>query len=185
MHRDEMLKLLASRSATLWNRYRDTHPSWIPDLSGEDLSWMDFQAPDGAFDFCNVVLFGTKLPRSRSKYPTVANAKLHGAFINALTDAPSFIGQFGVRFVSQSEAVRRATTSTPSVFISYAWAEKAAVLAIDQWLRAKRILTRIDHRDFFAGSSIRGEIVRVMQECNVVLVMYSELASATLDEVRA
>jgi hypothetical protein len=52
------------------------------------------------------------------------------------------------------------------------------VLAIDQWLRTKRIRTKIDRRDFFAGSKIRDEILRVMQECDVVVVMFSARAAA-------
>lgn len=64
--------------------------------------------------------------------------------------------------------------SDGNVFISYAWANDDIVLAIDQWLRNKGIKTRIDKRDFFAGSRIRDEILRVMNDCKVILVCHSQ-----------
>jgi len=48
------------------------------------------------------------------------------------------------------------------------------VLAIDQWLRNKGLKTKIDKRDFFAGSRTREEIFRVMQDCNVILIFHSQ-----------
>lgn len=59
------------------------------------------------------------------------------------------------------------------VFISYAWANDGVVLAIDQWLRNKGMKTKIDKRDFFAGSRIRDEIMRVMSKCEIILMFYS------------
>jgi len=61
-----------------------------------------------------------------------------------------------------------------SVFISYAWANDDVMLAIDQWLRNKGVNTRIDKRDFFAGSRIRDEIFRVMNNCKVILIFHSQ-----------
>lgn len=59
------------------------------------------------------------------------------------------------------------------VFISHAWADDGVVLAIDQWLRNKGLKTKIDKRDFFAGSQIRDEIMRVMSDCEIILIFYS------------
>jgi hypothetical protein len=59
------------------------------------------------------------------------------------------------------------------IFISYAWADDGVVLAIDQWLRNKGLKTKIDKRDFFAGSRIRDEIMRVMSDCEIILIFYS------------
>jgi len=61
-----------------------------------------------------------------------------------------------------------------SVFVSYAWANKKTVSAIDQWLRNKGMKTKIDERDFFAGERIRDEIIRVMTTCQVILIFHSE-----------
>jgi len=61
----------------------------------------------------------------------------------------------------------------PKVFLSYAWADKSLIRAIDQWLRNKGIDTRVDERDFFAGSRIRDEIMRIMQDCQAVIIFYS------------
>lgn len=66
------------------------------------------------------------------------------------------------------------TPSNLKIFISYAWADEGIILAIDQWLRSKRLEVKIDRRDFFAGSRIRDEIMRNMKECNVVLIFHSE-----------
>lgn len=60
-----------------------------------------------------------------------------------------------------------------TVFISYAWVDSGPVLAIDQSLRNKGVVTKIDRRDFFLGGRIRAEILRVMRECHAVLVFYS------------
>lgn len=61
------------------------------------------------------------------------------------------------------------------VFLSYAWADKESVLAVDQWLRNcnRGLVTRIDQREFFAGQPIDQEIRRVIQECSVVVIFYS------------
>lgn len=65
--------------------------------------------------------------------------------------------------------------SERTVFLSYAWADKESVLAVDQWLRNcnKGLVTRIDQREFFAGKLIDQEIRRVIRECSVVVVFYS------------
>jgi hypothetical protein len=62
----------------------------------------------------------------------------------------------------------------PIVFISYTWANDDVVMAIDTWLQNKGLQTKIDKRDFFAGEGIRDEIIRVMSECNVILIFYSK-----------
>jgi len=62
----------------------------------------------------------------------------------------------------------------PIVFISYTWANEDVVMAIDGWLQNKGLQTKIDKRDFFAGEGIRDEIIRVMSECNVILIFYSK-----------
>ena len=79
---------------------------------------------------------------------------------------------FGTILISDIDP--RGNPVQPSVFISYAWANGDAVLAIDQWLRLKNINTKLDKRDFFAGSRIRDEIMRVMQNCDVTLIFHSE-----------
>ncbi len=80
----------------------------------------------------------------------------------------------GAVFVSIANTESTQLSNTKIVFLSYAWANEEAVLAIDQWLRLKGLRTRIDKRDFFAGSRIRDEILRVMQECDAVVIFYSE-----------
>jgi hypothetical protein len=45
--------------------------------------------------------------------------------------------------------------------------------AIDKWLRLKGVVTKRDKRDFFAGSRIRDEIVRVMGQCESIIIFHS------------
>ena len=61
-----------------------------------------------------------------------------------------------------------------TIFLSYAWKDEASVLAVDQWLRKRDLITRIDRRDFGAGRYIEHEILRVMEDCAVVVIFYSQ-----------
>lgn len=60
-----------------------------------------------------------------------------------------------------------------TVFLSYAWSDRESVDAVDQWLRNKELLTRLDQRDFIAGNRIEEEIIRVMGQCSVIVIFYS------------
>jgi len=80
--------------------------------------------------------------------------------------------ELGAIFISDTDP--RGNSNSPTVFISYAWVNGDVIHAIDQWLRNKNIKTKLDKRDFFAGSRIRDEIMRTMQECDVNLIFYSE-----------
>jgi hypothetical protein len=82
----------------------------------------------------------------------------------------------GVRLATAIDKDRLIRARQSCVFISYAWADAEVVSAIDQWLRERGTDTRMDRRDFFAGSRIRDEIARVMGECNVILVFYTKRA---------
>ena len=42
MDKDEALQLLSRGKFSAWNQYREEHPSWSPDLSGLDLSEINF-----------------------------------------------------------------------------------------------------------------------------------------------
>jgi TIR domain-containing protein len=61
----------------------------------------------------------------------------------------------------------------PSVFLSYAWADEAAVLAVDQWLRGENFRVIIDKRNFAAGEAIRDEILRWIELSDVVVCFIS------------
>lgn len=108
------------------------------------------------------------------------NGILNGANLLGKDDFITFQTKIAEYFIELNDDLCRVIaeideTKMPEVeaFISYAWANDNVVFAIDQWLRNKGIKTRIDKRDFFAGSRIRDEIMRVMNECNVILVFHS------------
>src|SRR5580704_15187270 len=86
------------------------------------------------------------------------------------------VKKLGARLVVSTENHAIAAKQELAVFISYAWADGDIVKAIDKWLIERGIRTHIDKRDFFAGSRIREEIVRVMSASNVVVICYSSQA---------
>jgi hypothetical protein len=67
-----------------------------------------------------------------------------------------------------------ALEQAPRLFLSYAHADKEAVLAVDQWLRDKGARVDLDERDFVAGGDIRDEITRCVEAAGKVICFYSE-----------
>jgi hypothetical protein len=61
----------------------------------------------------------------------------------------------------------------PTVFVSYAWADTPAALAIDQWLRNRNARVLIDRRDFIPGNDIEAEIVRCLKDAGKVICIFS------------
>lgn len=182
----EALALMLAGRSREWNMYRETHPDWIPDLSGAYLASVSF-VPIGKppFDLSKANLCGATLPPAEEAYTRLepgghprGGAKLEVNLKDAVVNADTKVTRkydvigHGAVIVSKSQATR--IKSVTSVFISYAWANENVVLAVDQWLRNKEISTKIDKRDFFAGARIRDEILRVMIYCNVILIFYSK-----------
>jgi TIR domain len=180
MTKEEAVRLLAGRRFPEWNSYRKLNPGWIPDLTGADFSrafLYDSNLP--APDLTRALLMGATFPTEDSRFLYTRNGDfMSGALVDIDTVFPASFDpiRVGATFITKSESSGVVATSSPVVSISYAWADEKVVLAIDQWLRIKRINTRIDRRDFFAGSRIRDEIVRVFQGSDVIIVMYSEKA---------
>ncbi len=172
-----MMTLLKSGRSSEWNNYRERNPEWIPDLSGIDLSHINLiPSSKEPFNLSNANLCGSKLANTlwyiseQGRVVDLSDAKID---IDT-TYAPGFDPVAnGAVFISKSEHVS-SEYNKPRVFISYAWANEDVVIAIDSWLRSKGLLTKIDKRDFFAGARIRDEILRVMAECDVILVFYSK-----------
>ncbi len=175
MKKEEAIELINGYRCAEWNTYRKMHPDWTPDLSNTRLSSTLYN-DDGAFDFSGANLCGAMF--SDDLIDLVKNAKVHvnlqNSIINSKTYFPSNFNPIKYGAILVSDTDPRAKAILPTVFISYAWVNGDVVLAIDQWLRLKNIKTKLDKRDFFAGSRIRDEIMRVMQECDVTLIFYSE-----------
>jgi len=170
MLKEEALTLFNLQKPNEWNAYRKSHPEWKPDLHDEDLSEFNFSPNIPAYDFSNADLRGTKFPISPYQFNEYID--LSGAIIDVKTVFPKGFNPIsrGAIFVSKAQHDYR----TSKIFISYAWANEDVVLAIDYWLRRKNLETKIDKRDFFAGSRIRDEIMRIMKECDIVLIFYSK-----------
>lgn len=177
MDKDEALQLVRDGNASVWNHYRENSPDWCPDLSGEDLEDSNLSQ----FDLTSANLRSTDLSQATlSETYGYAGATLRrtttlkGARIDIKTKFPADFDAIreGAVYGSQADA-RHDDRSRARVFISYAWANDEVVLAIDEWLRNKGLRTKLDKRDFFAGSRIRDEIMRVMQDCEVILIFHS------------
>lgn len=178
MTKEEALKLLRRSRSVEWNAFRKRKPQWVPDLSGLDLSSVDLVG-DGKepFDLSRAILCGTKF--SASLYYLQFSGKavnISGTIIDSDTIFPGAFNpiKHGAQFMTKYEISKDSTVSPLSIFVSYAWANEDVVLAIDQWLRLKGLSVRIDRRDFFAGSRIRDEIIRLMADSNVVVIFYSK-----------
>jgi hypothetical protein len=188
MTRIEAMELLKRGRYKEWNSYRENNPDWIPDLSNADLSDVrlifgqlgeEFNL-DGA-NLCAANLSNIENLRSGIKGNSKGKMlyKLIGipnAVYDVLTKFPEGYHPTdrGAKLVSTTGPMGIDREQPPKVFFSYAWVNEAVVLAVDQWLRLKGIETKIDQRDFFAGSGISDEILRIMRECDVVVTFYSK-----------
>ncbi len=174
MRKDEAIELVKSRRSAEWNAYRKMHPDWIPDLSNADLSDVFLKPNDIGFDLSKANLCGTRFS-STSSWIEGGSVKViwKDAIISSKTIFPLDFNSTKHGTVLVSDTDPRGNPVPPTVFMSYAWVNGDVVLAIDQWLRLKNINTKLDKRDFFAGSRIRDEIMRTMQECDVTLIFYS------------
>lgn len=63
------------------------------------------------------------------------------------------------------------------IFISYAWKDKEAVLAVDQWLRNKGARVILDDRNFLVGEDVRDQIIQAIKQSGIVLCFYSSHSS--------
>jgi len=179
MTKDEALKLLKEGRSSEWNAYRKSHPVWITDFQGEDLSDVNFIPSNNrpVFDLSKANLCGTKLSTDSSKFARGGSSAIFkDAIIDVQTTVPFDFDlvRHGAVFLAKSDISKYKAGASPTIFISYTWANEDIVLAIDQWLQSKRIITKIDRRDFFAGPRIRDEIMRVMKDCDVILIFYSQ-----------
>lgn len=198
MTKVEAMELLKRGRYKIWNSYRANNPDWVPDLSNTDLSDVKLifhQSEGGQFDLKDANLRGAKLSNIENlrhsflnyyewegkteSYKDYAYLSLPGAVFDVASKFPEEFDPTdeGAILVSAAGAMNAERGKPRTVFFSYAWANEEVVLAIDQWLRLKGIETKIDKRNFFAGSGVSDEIVRNMQECDVVVTFYSKDAA--------
>ena len=176
MDKHETLNILAKEMVSTWNEYRESHPNWYPDLSGEKVKGVLPNLNLADANLCGADLSEAKLcgPNVTHKNATTSRANLTNSKYDMATIFPTDLdpAAYGAKFVSQAD-IRKQGRNNIQVFISYAWVNDDVVLAVDTWLRQKGLYTRLDKRDFFAGSRIRDEIMRVMKECDIILIFHS------------
>jgi len=177
MEKEEAILIIIENKSNEWNNYRKLNPGWEPDLSKSDLSKADL-VPSGKppFNLSKANLCGTKLPNEANRYRyRRKNVNMLKAIFDTRTEYPSDVDltEFGAILISKTD-FNSHIKRKPTVFISYTSANEAVVNAIEQWLRNKGVLCKIDKRDFLAGSRIRDEIMRIMAICDVILIFYSK-----------
>ena len=177
MEKDEALMLLRDSRVSVWNDFRRRNPDWIPDLSGETIGADLQRANLAGANLCGADLSESSLCEPSRPYANASSSRaiLENAKYDINTVFPKNVDPAvtGAVFVTQAD-VRNADRSRAQIFISYAWANDDVVAAIDTWLRRKGLRTKRDKRDFFAGIRIRDEIMRVMNECDIILIFHSK-----------
>jgi hypothetical protein len=196
MTKDEAIEILSKGRFDEWNAYRKLNPKWIPNLRGYKFPKMNY--PYTVLNLCDADLRDVVFPFHFLALFELNRTNLQGADLSAvgLFDTheadtyrlnkakyshrtkwpPGFNPMsWGAVLVSEAPSLQ---AHSPKVFISYAWADKTPVLAIDQWLRNKGLDTKIDERDFSAGTRIRDAIFEVMKTCEAILIFYSDASKA-------
>ena len=172
------------RDPKLFNQHRIEDKEWRPDLShmqfdhanleGVNLSGLNLRYAN--FSACNLTeadLRGAVVTFANFSGAVLTNADLRGtknltkAQLEAANDAN------GLKYDKSAFTEPDLKGDVPRVFLSYAWTDKDAVLAVDQWLRDKGARVIIDDRNFVAGESIRGEILRWIYEAGVIVCFVS------------
>lgn len=176
MNINEALKLLQKDGRAVFNNYRKDNPEWIPDFSGKDLSQCNLVVNGvNLVNLDKAILFDARLPIGDKFSSYGKTVSLDGAKYNMNTSGQTFdrLDDLGAIYITDDKIAKRKESASPQIFISYAWANAEVVSAIDYWLRIKGLDTKIDKRDFFAGSRIQEEILRMMKDSGVVLVFHS------------
>ena len=70
--------------------------------------------------------------------------------------------------------MREWLSQPPLVFLSYSWADKETVLAVDQWLRDAGVRVLLDERNFWAGEDIQDQIIHCIKQAGTVICFYSK-----------
>lgn len=158
-------------------------------LSGHAITLIKANIGSYTYDFSKANFSGTKLPNAQNNYMTTIRSWEDKSMRDVTYNLCNFseaVYDFSTSFPAWFDPVARDMILVPdggghqgeqppvAVFVSYAWADDVVVQAIDHWLLLKGLQTKIDKRDFFAGSRLMDEILRLMQECDVILVFYSE-----------
>jgi hypothetical protein len=183
-NRSKAIRWLREGRVKEWNELRRERPDWKPDLLNMNLKGANLEGAN----LENAILKNTSFTSCN-----LTNAILRGAVVTFANFSGAVLTNADFRDVKnltkhQLEAAKDATGlkydpeqfsepslpgEVPRVFLSYAWDDKNAVLAVDQWLRDKGARVILDERNFAAGESIREEIVRWIQEAGVVVCFIS------------
>jgi len=178
VEKDEAIELLNKSMISVWNSIRDRNTSWVPDLSDSvidgDLCYANLKKAN----LCGSDLSKAKMYADGTKSHKEANqsgTKIEGSLFDIATKFPPGVDAAvaGAVYITKKEHKRK-DMSHSRIFISYAWANDQVVEAMDAWMRAKGLVTKLDKRDFFAGARIRDEILRVMKDCDVILIFHSK-----------
>jgi TIR domain/Pentapeptide repeats (8 copies) len=148
-------------------------------FAGADLTGVDFRSANlrGA-SFTRAILVKAKFSRANLAFVSFGGADVSEADFRearnlTVQQLESVAYAENVRYDARQFGQPMLPQRPPNIFLSYAWQDKAAVLAVDQWLRSRGAQVLIDERNFLAGESIREEILRWIGNAGVVVVFIS------------
>jgi len=167
-----------------WNQRRLENPKWLPDLSHMNFGGSDLKAinlsklylKNANFSGCNLMgadLVDSVVTFANFNGATLKNADLRGAKNLSKAQLESAKDASGLKYDTSAFTEPELKGEVPRVFLSYAWADQKAVLAVDQWLREKGARVIVDDRNFVFGESIREEILRWISEAGAITCFIS------------
>ena len=181
----KLARLLREGRVVEWNELRyERGPEFRPNLEhmnlrGADMPGVDLrQAVLRSTNFTGANLTGADLRKAIVTFANFNQARLTDADLRGaknLTKAQleSAADARGVKYDESKFTEPNLPGAVPAVFLSYSWEDKAAVLAVDQWLRDHGARVILDERNFVAGESIREEIIRWITAAGVVVCFVS------------
>lgn len=183
MEKRDAIELLKDGQYERWNKYRQSHPKWEPDLMNSNVSMVNFR--DNPFNMDHADFRGALLPSKRN-WPLGRVSNQRRGVIGWLSsvDESAFVSTFDDAIYSKETKFNGSGDFTlletlgfrlfvPRVFVSYTHKNNDKVHAIKQRLREMDIEITIDVENFYAGNSIRQEILNAMLEADVILIFYS------------
>ena len=167
-----------------WNSQRKARPSWQPNFEHLDFHGVDFAdynlsraiLRNANFRSCNLTradLRKAVVTFTNFTDAILTDADLRGAKNLTKQQMESARDARGLRYDEGNFAEPNLRGDTAKVFLSYTWADKTAVLGVDQWLRDHGARVILDERNFIAGENIRDEILHWIREAGVIVCFIS------------
>jgi len=153
---------------------------WQANFARADLCGANFKKTDLTkanfhdANLTNVDLRGARFEDTYLRDAILTRADLRGADYLTKKQLESVKTATGLKYDKSELEGIVLPAGIPQIFLSYAWADRWAVRAVDQWLRDKGARVILDERDFVSGESIREEILRLIHQAGIVVCFISK-----------